>query len=148
MLRIIFILVVISYFDVSFAQEKKGLSDSEYSKAVSGYLKMSKTDAYKAMRYDVRLLAEKMPNFDGGKTVLENDTLFSKWISQNHKLTNFKTPEEAMEIRNNYLEMEKKLMVEYVEIFQLLSRATRIQIREIIRPDFVTSSEKYEMLQK
>ncbi len=148
LLRIIFILVIVSSFNVSFAQETKGLSDSDNMKAVSGYLKMSKTDTYKAMRDDVRLLAEKMPNFDGGKRVLENDTLFSKWISQNYKSTNFKTPEEAIEIRDHYLEMEKKLMIEYAEIFQLLSRATPIQIREILKPDFVTSSEKYEILQK
>ncbi len=119
---------------------KKSLSDAEFLIAKEGYLKMCRSDLYKAQReasLEIAIKLAKVQNLD----FFEKDEDYSKWISTNLGLTEFKSIEEAIELRKLCVDLQERLEEENSEVFELLSRASVEQAEEILKPERLTFSE-------
>jgi hypothetical protein len=151
MKHFLIILTIFIACQFSYAQEsdlpivsvKKSLSDTDFLIAEKLYLKMCSSELYNKQReasltFVVKL--GKMENWD----LVENDESFFKWISENLRLTQFKDIEEAIELRKLCFELQEKLEKENNEVFELINSASVDQLKEILKPERLTSSEMHQ----
>lgn len=146
-------LIILVFFTVQFsiAQDaksqtqltKKGLSDIEYIEAKELYLKMCSSELYLEQRKVTLKIVNKFNKVQNLDFLLKDED-FSKWISENLALTQFKNIEEATELRNLCFELQKKLEEENSKVFEFISRATIKQLAEILKPERLTEDERHQ----
>jgi hypothetical protein len=131
------------FFQFSFSQNKnttdtiskRELSNDEFLKAKEGYLKMSLTENYKKRRDQTAKFVKSMPTITD-ISFYKNEEDFEKWMTENLKLTSFKTVEEAVAFRKSMVELDEEFYIENIEIFELVGRASIEQLMVILKPDF------------
>jgi len=122
----------------SYAQESLGnseqipkqLSEQEFSKAKELFLKLTQTKAYKAQREAGFTFYRRFPRGTNWEYLLTDED-FAKWISENRRLTTFKTNEEAINMRKALIDTKTKFVDDNAEFYDLVKKANSNQLKVI-----------------
>lgn len=116
-----------------FSQTQVGLSTTEFKKFKAEYGEMVKSDSYKAMRFQSKLIAGKM----NGQVQADFKTReeFVRWISQNIQKTKFSSLQEAESMFIKAEQLTSKNMSEFKDVWEKFSRASQPQIVELMQSE-------------
>jgi hypothetical protein len=117
-----------------------GLSSEEVEQFKIDYAVMTKSDTYKAMKGNRTEFTKKL---NGQKdAVLKPDEGWNTWITNNLSKTNFSSIEEANSMRQSGIDLTKKNMDEFPELYATFRRATKEQRQEILKAEQDAKSQR------
>jgi hypothetical protein len=114
--------------------QQSGLTDAELQKAIDSYICMTETETYKANKRATNEMVQKLNLKITGKEMAINYD-WNEWITENWKKTKFISINEANKLRNQGLELTKKLMSENSQLFEMIRKATMEQRHIILKPE-------------
>ena len=116
------------------------ITKEEFIYACNEYKKMIETNAYLDNEKKTRNFADKIGDLLNKKNLpldsLKNKKMLLQLISENIKITKFKTIEEAEICLDDMLSSGDRLEKENKHLYELMSRATPEQKRKIVQPFF------------
>jgi len=122
------------------SKNKIGLTKEELAIACDEYKKMTETTSYLESEKKIRAFAEKTKELLIIERVpidsLKNRNIALKFISKNINKTKFKSITEAEIFINEMFLISEKREKENQHLYELMSRATAEQIRQISQPFF------------
>lgn len=140
----VFLTLCVLFFQIMFSQTKtdlysnslvkKELSDLDFKKAKDGYLQLANSDEYKKLEEITRKLASNKAIADA--EIMLSDEKYLKWIKENLSQTKFKTIDEPVNFRKEYMKLQMKLEQDYSEVYELIERASQEQLMIILKPSF------------
>jgi len=140
------ILICLFVFNFSFGQsiEKKGITQSELENAKVLYVKMIESADYKKKDELNETLWPILREATGYKDFLKqkppSEESIRDWIKNNVAREKV---EKALELFNDVMKLEAKIMFDNKDVYELVRRATREQVKEILKPLFEKEKAKY-----
>lgn len=120
---------------------KKNLSKEELRTAIDGYLQMTKSETYRQFKKNLKdislsLIRLNENEFNEYNNVPKADRdKVEKWLSKNIKKTKFNSVKQAADLICGTFKLMVKMRQENKKLYQLMRRATRQQIGDIIAPE-------------
>ena len=95
---------------------------------------------YEELKEAMRTLLDKLKK-RRDISFFDTDEAYEKWMSENLALTGYNTVEEAIRFRRYCIDLDKRMMTENAELFELIRRATKEQRTEILKPHRLTPAD-------
>jgi hypothetical protein len=127
------LIVLLSFTSIAFSQEQKGLTSPEFQKLKKDYLEMTKSESYRAMRTQTKLIATKTNRAMPVNVKTEED--FNKWIEESISKTQFSSIDEAKSMFKVAKELIAKNMDEFKNVWAQFRKASQAQIIELIESE-------------
>lgn len=122
---------------------KKGLSSTELQRAKELYIRMLETDDYmnykRRMRdMNVKLQGLPLPAYtdpDVGNDLVKIRKITEQWLKENIRKTQFTSVKEGTDDIVEVFALLKKRMEDHKEVYDLMRKAEKSQILQIIEPE-------------
>lgn len=115
-----------------------GLNSDEFEYAKSQFIKMIHSRTYKISR---KLSAEMEFKVNYNRIPMSSKEELTSWLTENLQATNFVSVEEGLKTIVPYIETYHQLLRENPLLYELLSKTTFEQFKEIMGPQFLLTAE-------
>ena len=151
-----FIVLLLFFFTTGHGQgligdnSNPGLTTVEFEIAKKKYLAMTETPTYKEVNRGIAMMNRKLRGVNLIKlrefsatedTLVLKDSIRAILATEISK-TDFKSLDEAVEVIFKNIQLTNKLTTENLDLYKLLSRATRSQFKEIFEIEFEKTKER------
>jgi hypothetical protein len=141
-LIIVFCFFITSIYAQADSTAQKKLSKDEFQQAKELYAKMLNSSDYIELTKKIFIVTEKLNNVPYPKIKTENLKSFEPvrdelevWLDKNLSKTKFKNKEEGVSLMMETLELNGKVLKDNMEVHQLMRRANREQLNQILEID-------------